>query len=167
MIKIKIEDIYNGDTIRFFKGSVDMRVIGVSPSYFFTKSESVAGTGKFYKSNHKKVYLVDRPSGMPEEDKPLFCDKLKARLQKRINELVLCNPPIYTIGVDTLDEVKAMTLVKHFNGSTEVILTKNSKSEKEIQNMVQNLAKYFDATVIEEVCKESNNQLDMFENTEN
>jgi hypothetical protein len=70
---------------------------------------------------------------------------------KTIKQLELTEKPIYMIGVSTYDKkVLAYCLTRKHKEKTEVVLLNQRNDEKEFKKEVNNLAKYFEATIIEE-----------------
>lgn len=60
--------------------------------------------------------------------------------------------PTYSIGVDTYDKkTLAYCLCKNLNGTMEILLAKTMNKEKEFKQEVENLSKYFNATIYGEV----------------
>lgn len=63
-------------------------------------------------------------------------------------ESVKSSPPTYVIGTDTYDE-NAFTfcLSKIENGKLEILLLKSFNKEEKFKEEVENLSKYFNATI--------------------
>lgn len=60
--------------------------------------------------------------------------------------------PTYSIGVDTYDKkALAYCLCKTNDGKMEILLAKTMRVEKEFKQEVENLSKYFNATIYGEV----------------
>lgn len=65
---------------------------------------------------------------------------------------MLCNAPIYTIGVDTHDRNSlAYCLCRNVSGMTEILLVKTMRKKKQFKKEVENLSKYFNAKIYWEV----------------
>ena len=60
--------------------------------------------------------------------------------------------PRFIIGVDTYDKKNnAYCLTMKFDKTTFILLSKTIRDENEFQDEVENLQKYFDATIIKEI----------------
>lgn len=63
-------------------------------------------------------------------------------------ENVIVKPPYYAIGVDTYTKDKlAYCLSRKVNDDVEILLAKTMRDEKEFEQEVENLAKYFNADI--------------------
>lgn len=68
---------------------------------------------------------------------------------KSLLEKVVVKEPEYVIGIDTYDEkVPTYCFGRKINGVFEIMLSKTIRDQNEFKQEVDNLAKYFNATVL-------------------
>jgi len=67
-------------------------------------------------------------------------------------ENVIVKPPYYAIGIDTYTKDKlAYCLSRKVDDVVEILLAKTMRDEKEFEQEVENLAKYFNADIFRSV----------------
>ena len=71
---------------------------------------------------------------------------------KALLEKATIKQPEYVIGVDTYDkDVLAYCFGRKVDGVFKIMLSKTMRDEKEFKQEVENLSKYFNATIYKEV----------------
>lgn len=70
-------------------------------------------------------------------------------IQKRIEE-INSDPPVFVMGTDVCDpQISSYCLVRKTKTNSDILMCKSMRDKKKFEKEVKNLAKYFNATLIE------------------
>lgn len=72
------------------------------------------------------------------------------RRVKLLSSTTNSDTPKYTMGVDTSNNESTYCLMRHYKKNTEIIMLKSLNDKVEFWDEVNNLSKYFNATILGE-----------------